>query len=157
MVQKQLVRILNVDITGEKPTYTALTKIKGVSYSFANAICNVLSLDKNKKIGELSDAEIKKAEDVIKNPSKFKIPSYLLNRRKDFDSGEDKHITSTDVNFVKDFDVKRLKTVKSYRGIRHALGLPVRGQSTEHHFRRGKTIGVRKKGVVAQMKEKEKK
>jgi len=44
-------------------------------------------------------------------------------------------------------DVKDLREIQSYRGIRHALGLPVRGQRTKAHFRHGKSVGVIKKKI----------
>ena len=142
---KQIVRILGADIKGEKLVYHALTKIKGVSTSLSNAICEVMNLEKNKKIGALSDDDVKKINDILENPLKFKIPVYLLNRRKDYDSGEDKHIVSTNIKLVKSFDVKRMQKTKSYVGIRHAQKLPVRGQSTKAHFRKGAAVGVKKK------------
>ena len=143
--EERIVRILSKDIEGKMTLYSGLAKIKGVSWSFSNAICKVLKLDKKRKIGSLSDAEIKKITEFIKNP---KIPEYLLNRRKDFDTGEDKHLTSSDLELTKEFDIKRLKKIKSYRGIRHAAGLPLRGQRTRSNFRRDrkKGTGIKKKG-----------
>jgi small subunit ribosomal protein S13 len=44
-------------------------------------------------------------------------------------------------------DIKNLRKMKCYRGVRHSLGLPVRGQKTRSNFRKGKTVGVRKKGI----------
>lgn len=157
MAERQIVRILNADITGEKQLYDALTKITGVGYSFSNAICNLLNISKTKKIGSLSDAELKKVEDIIKDPAKYKLPVFLFNRRRDVDTGEDKHISGTNVSFLRDMDIKKMKKIKSYKGIRHALGLPVRGQSTKHHFREGKTVGVKKKSIVIKTEEKKKK
>ncbi|MEM4244662.1 MAG: 30S ribosomal protein S13, partial [Candidatus Nanoarchaeia archaeon] len=93
----------------------------------------------------LSDAELKNVEDAINNPLKYNIPAWMLNRRKDFDDGSDKHLISTDVKLRREFDIKRLKTIRSYRGMRHALGQPVRGQKTRSHFRTGGTVGVKKK------------
>ncbi len=142
---KQIVRIGGADIAGTKQVFHALRKIKGVSYSFSNAICVSLNIDKRRRIGDLSDAELKNVEDAINNPLKYNIPSWMLNRRKDFDDGSDKHLISTDVKLRRDFDIKRLKTIRSYRGMRHALGQPVRGQKTRSHFRTGGTVGVKKK------------
>lgn len=142
---KGLVRIGGADIDGNKQVYHALRKIKGVSYSFSNAICNTLKIDRRTKIGDLDDSQLKKIEEILQNPQKFKFPSWLLNRRKDYDEGEDKHLISTDIKFRVDFDIKRLKKIKAYRGMRHAMGLPVRGQGTKAHFRKGATVGVRKK------------
>ncbi len=153
---KQIVRIINADIMGEVGIYSALKRVSGLSYSFANAVCSVLNYEKSKKVGSLSDEEVAKIEDVIKNPLKYKIPGFILNRRGDYDTGEDKHLVSSDLKLITGFDVKRLKKIKSYRGMRHAVGLPVRGQKTKGHFRHGKTVGVRKKGIAAAPKKEKK-
>jgi small subunit ribosomal protein S13 len=116
-----------------------------------------MGYDKYKQVGSLSVDEVKKIEDVIKNPLKYKIPNFILNRRKDYDTGEDKHLTAADLKLITGFDIKRFKKIRSYKGIRHAMGKPVRGQRTKGHFRHGKTVGVRKKGIQAQVKEEKKK
>ncbi len=141
----RIIRILSQDIEGGMSVYAGLAKIKGVSWSLATAVCKSLNMDKKKKIGSLTDAEVKKISDFIKNPSK--IPSFLLNRRADFTSGEDRHLTGSSLELQKDFDVKRLRQMRSYRGYRHALGLPLRGQRTKSNFRRhrGKGVGIKKK------------
>tara|TARA_Y100000310_G_scaffold302635_1_gene340164 strand:+ start:19323 stop:19787 length:465 start_codon:yes stop_codon:yes gene_type:complete len=141
---KQLIRLGDADLPGDKPVYYVLRKIKGVSYSFANVVCYLANLEKNSKIGSLDDEKIKLIEDIIKDPLKYKVPTWLFNRQKDYDTGEDKHLISAHIKLRKEFDVKRLKTIKSYRGIRHGVGLPSRGQRTKGHFRKGKTVGVKK-------------
>lgn len=141
---RQIVRIISSDILGGKQLQLALTSISGVGFSFSTAVCNSLGLDRNRKVGTLSQDEVKKIEDAIRNPSKYKIPSYLYNRKRDPESGDDRHIVTSDLRLSKEFDIKRLKSIKSYRGIRHALGLPLRGQSTRSNFRKGKAIGVKK-------------
>lgn len=138
---KQLIRLFDADIDGNKPVYYALKKIKGISYSFSNAICNKLNIEKSKKIGALSKEELKKLENELTNPQ---IPNYLLNRRKDYDTGNNLHILGNKLKFRKDFDIKRLTAIKSYKGFRHQRGLPVRGQRTRAHFRKGAAIGVKK-------------
>jgi small subunit ribosomal protein S13 len=140
----RLVRISSKDIEGKSSVYSGLTKIKGVSWGVSNAICKKLGIDKNKKIGALTDTEIKKIEDFLKNPE---LPEFLLNRRKDLETGEDKHLTGVGLEFRKDFDLKRLKMIKCYRGIRHMMGLPMRGQRTKSNFRRNRTkgSGIKKK------------
>jgi len=142
---KQLIRLCGVDIDGNKKIYHALTKIKGVSFSFSNALCKMANLDKEMKIGNLGDKELEKVKEIIDNPEKHKLPSWLLNRRKDYDEGKDIHLYSSDLKLRKEFDVKKLQKIKSYRGIRLSKGLPVRGQKTRGHFRKGKAIGVKKK------------
>lgn len=144
--EERLVRILSKDIEGKMKVYPGLTKIKGVSWTFSNAVCKTLKIDKNKTIGNLTEEEIQKISDFIKNP---KLPHYLMNRRKDVESGEEKHLTGTDLDLRKDFDIKKLKKIKSYRGLRHTAGLPSRGQRTKAHFRsnRKKGSGIKKKGA----------
>lgn len=141
---KHIVRIANADLPGEKPIIHALTKIKGVKFMMANAVCNLAEVDRNKKAGELSEADIKKISEVLKNPSKFNLPDWMLNRRKDYETGENKHLFGGDLDFIQEGDVKIMKKIKSYRGVRHIFGLPVRGQRTRANFRKGKSLGVAK-------------
>ncbi len=153
---RHLIRIMNTDIKGDKNINYALRRIKGVGFNFANAICNKTNIEKNKKAGYLDDEEIKKIEDVIKNPKKYGFPNWLLNRRKDYNTGEDRHVTTSDLKFENEFDIKRLQKIKSYRGLRLSWGLPVRGQRTRSNFRKsGRAVGVLKKAVKAQAKKKE--
>ena len=67
-----------------------------------------MDYDKSRKVGSLSPEEIQKIETLISNP-KDRLPSWLLNRRKDLDTGEDIHLTTTDLKLRKDFDIKKLK------------------------------------------------
>jgi len=142
--QERIVRILSKDIEGNERIYLGLTKIKGVSWSLSNATCIILNIPKNKKIGELTDNEISKISEFLKNP---KVPNFILNRRMDLESGEDKHLIGVDLELKGEFDIKRLKKIKSYRGLRHLLGLPSRGQRTKGNFRknRRKGAGIQKK------------
>jgi small subunit ribosomal protein S13 len=142
--EDKLIRILSKDIEGKSKIYAGLTKIKGISWSMANAICNALKIDKNRKIGSLSNDEIKKITEFMKQPS---LPNYLFNRKKDFETGESKHILGADLELQHEFDIKRLRKIRSYKGYRHATGLPVRGQRTKSHFRknRGKSTGIKAK------------
>lgn len=141
---KEIVRILNTDIKGGSRIYYGLTRIKGVSWSLSNAVCNILNLGKKRKAGTLTDEEIKKIEETIKNIHEKKVPSFILNRPRTLE-GKPKHLTGPDLELQIKMDIKLLREIQSYRGIRHALGLPVRGQRTKSHFRHGKTIGVIRK------------
>lgn len=137
-----LVRILSTDIPGSNRLYVGLAKIKGVSWAFSNATCHILKMDKNKKIEALNEAEILKINTFLKNP---KVPSWLMNRKNDRETGESKHILITDLDLAKEWDIRRLKKIKSYKGWRHALNQPVRGQRTKAHFReKGKAVGVKR-------------
>ena len=141
-----LVRILGKDIRGDKKVIAGLTNIQGISWSFAKAICGVIKLDSNKKIQELTKDEIAKIEEFVKDPD---VPNFLKNRQKDFSDGEDKHLIGADLKLRKEFDIKRLRKIKSYKGGRHAVGLPVRGQRTRANFRKNRkksgAVGVKKK------------
>ena len=141
-----LVRILGKDLRGDKKLISQLNKIQGISWSFANAICNVLKIDGNLKVQDVGQKNIQKIEKFMENPD---VPGFLKNRQKDFESGEDKHINGADLRLRKEFDIKRLRKIKSYRGARHAAGLPVRGQRTKSHFRKNRkksgAVGVKKK------------
>ena len=142
--EERIVRILSKDIEGGMGIYAGLATVKGISWTLANAICKVLGIDKRRKIGSLTDEEVKKITEFVKNP---KVPDYILNRRKDFETGEDKHLTGSDLELQNEFDIKRLKKIKSYKGYRHSAGLPVRGQRTRSNFRknRSKGAGIKKK------------
>ena len=144
---KYFVRIANTDLDGNKPIQNSLTKIKGISFMFSNAILNVAGIMKNKKTGYLTNDEAGKLDEIIKNPSGFKIPSWLFNRKKDPEDRSDKHLTGSNLSFMQDNDIKMMKKIKSYKGIRHSLGLPVRGQRTRSNFRKnkGKVMGVKRK------------
>ena len=144
LYSEKVVRILSEDIEGGMKIYPGLTKIKGVSWGLSNAICKILKIDKNRKIGSLTAEEIKTISEFIKKP---KVPEYLLNRRDDFETGENKHLVGSDLDLTKEFDIKRLKKIKSYRGLRHLIGLPLRGQRTKSNFRfnRRKGAGIKKK------------
>ena len=143
-----LVRVLGKDIRGDKKVGTALTKINGISWAFSNAVCKILKLDMSQRIQDVSKNDLKKIEDFVKNPD---VLGFLKNRRNDLDSGEDVHISGVDLKLRKEFDVKRLKKIKAYRGVRHAANLPVRGQRTKANFRKNR------KPSVAAAKKKEKK
>ena len=142
---RQIVRIINADIPGDKQIVNALTSIYGVSHEFSTSVCNALNIDRSRKVGSFSNEEVKKIEETIKDPLGAKMPSYLLNRQRDPDTGKDHHIITSELKLTKEFDVKNFKKIKSYKGIRHALGLPVRGQRTRSNFRKGKSLGVTKK------------
>ena len=142
--EERVVRILSKDIEGGMSIYSGLTKIKGISWALSNAICKKLGIDKRRKIGSLTEAEIQKISEFVKNPD---VPEYVLNRRKDFETGKNTHLIGSDLDLKKEFDIKRLKKIKSYRGFRHLAGLPTRGQRTRSNFRRNKAkgAGIRKK------------
>lgn len=151
---RHIVRIADTDLEGSKPVYHALNKIKGVSFMFANAVCALSGIDMTKKTGNLSADEVSKLTDMIKNPAKHGFPKWMLNRRRDYETGEDMHLLGADLKWQIENDVKLMKKIKCYRGVRHMSGLPVRGQKTKNNFRKKRSkasLGVqrKKKGAPA--------
>jgi small subunit ribosomal protein S13 len=144
---KYLVRIAQTDLDGNKKVAFALRKIKGVNHMFSNLACNISGVNPNKRTGTLNDAEIKKLEEIIIEPLKFGAPNWMLNRRKDPETGEDCHLLTNNLQFTKENDIKQMRRIKSYKGMRHSFRLPVRGQRTKSNFRKskGKALGVHKK------------
>jgi small subunit ribosomal protein S13 len=144
-----IVRIVGNDIPGERKMIVGLTQIRGVGYMFANTILSVLKINPNQRIGYLSQEQIKSIENIVKNPSTSNFPSWFLNRRKDVETGEDKHLITSDIAFTVRNDIEREKTSGSWRGIRHMFGLKVRGQRTRCTGRKGGAVGVAKGGKIA--------
>ena len=142
---RHIVRIAGVDVEGDLLLPYGLAKIKGIGYNFALALIRVLGYDPRLRVGFLTDEDVKRIEDAINNPSKYGIPLWYFNRRKDYVTGEDKHLIGADLIFAARQDIEREIKIKSWRGIRHALGLKVRDQRTHTTGRIGPTVGVSKR------------
>lgn len=139
---KHMVRITRKDVDGNRTIVTALTEIRGVGKAFALAICKVLDLDQDEQIGYIDEESVNKIEDVLENPQEYGIPEWLLNRRIDYATGETKHLIESDLDMTLRDDLNRMKMIRSYKGKRHEVGLPVRGQRTKSTFRHGSSVGV---------------
>ena len=144
---KYIIRIANSDVSGEVRLANALTSIRGIGPRISNAIVQKLKLNPNKLAGKLDDKNVVDIENAIMNLNDY-VPDWLLNRQKDYDTGEDIHSVSVELKMTHDEDLNRMKKVKSYKGIRHASGHKVRGQRTYSNGRKGLALGVsRKKGA----------
>jgi len=143
---RQLIRIANTDLNGEQQVLYALSQITGVGVMMANAACKIAGISTNQDIGTLKEDQLKKVEEIIRNPEANGIPSWMLNRRKDPETGKNNHILGADLKFIQDNDIKMMKKMKTYKGIRHMQKQPVRGQRTRSNFRenKGKVQGVKK-------------
>ncbi|GBC74882.1 30S ribosomal protein S13 [archaeon HR06] len=141
---KYIVRIAGRDLDGSKKLAAALADIKGVGWNLAHAIINYLKLDPKLRLGFLTEEQINLLENAIKDLTKLKLPSWYFNRRKDLESGVDTHLVGNELEFSVKMDIEREKLMNSWRGVRHSLGLKVRGQRTRTTGRKGKTVGVRK-------------
>lgn len=151
---EKIVRLAGTDLEGEKKVAKALRKIKGINHAMADAITSFCSISKERKIGELDKDEIETLKEIIENPKK-KLPDWLLNRRRDLKKGETTHHFGGKVDITEKMDIKRMKEIKSYKGLRHARGLPVRGQKTQSTGRGKSSVGVQRKKIQAE-KRKEK-
>lgn len=134
-----LVRVLGKDVRGDVSIESALTKINGISWAISNAVCKILKLDKSMKIQNFSKDDLSRIEEFMASPE---LPVFLKNRRNDLDTGKDLHISAMDLKLRQEFDLKRMKKIRSYKGIRHNAGLPVRGQRTKANFRRNRKPSV---------------
>jgi len=143
---QKIVRLYRKDLPGEQSIDNALQKIRGISFSTAQAIRKKCGIEKGKKMGDLSEAEIKKIEHYIGAPQDMNMPAWILNRRKDPQSGITTHIVESEIMLRHREDLETMKKIRSYRGVRHMFGLPVRGQRTKSTGRKESTIGVHRKG-----------
>lgn len=139
---KEIVRIARTDIDGTQPVGKAITSLQGVGDMYGHAISKVIGVDEETRIGELEEEKIEQIEEKIRNPEEVNIPEWLRNRRKDRETGEDNHLIGSDLELKEEFDIRRLKETGTYRGWRHKIGLPVRGQKTKSSFRSGSKVGV---------------
>lgn len=126
-----MARISGVTIPAEKQIWVALTYVYGIGQKSANDILTKANVEVTARVKNLTDAEISRIQDVINN-------DFLV-------EGELHRIVSG--------NIKRLKDIKSYRGMRHASSLPSRGQRTKTNARtrRGKktTVGGTAKKVAS--------
>jgi len=141
---KHIVRIAGIDVKGDLPVAYALAKVKGIGYHTGLVIARKLGLDPMKRIGYVSDEVIERLEEVVSDITKLGFPPWYLNRRKDYKTGEDRHLIGADLIYEAREDIERMMRTRSWKGIRHQLGLKVRGQRTHTTGRLGPVVGVTK-------------
>ena len=142
---RHILRIMGSDVQGTLKTIYALTAVKGVSMSLANAVLKKAGVNPDLRVGFLTESEISKIEEIISDPTKHGLPTWLFNRRKNAETGKDTHMISADLVLRTKTDIDEQKEIRSWRGYRHAYGLKVRGQRTKTTGRAGKALGVKKK------------
>jgi small subunit ribosomal protein S13 len=145
---QHIVRIAGTDLDGTLKLGNALANVNGIGMSLANAIIRKANLNKDARVGFLSEIDVEKLEDMVTNPAKHGFPDWMLNRAKDMETGKDIHLIGADLTLRIKTDVEEMKNLKSWRGYRHAYGLRVRGQRTRTTGRSGKAMGVKKKEAV---------
>jgi len=122
-------RVIGVDVPDSKRLEIALTYIYGIGRALSNEILAKLGLDPNMRARELTEGQIAQLNSLIQND----------------------YVVEGDLRRQITNDIKRLISIHSYRGLRHRLGLPVRGQKTQTNARtrkgRRKTVAGKKKPV----------
>ena len=123
------IRIAGVDIPQNKRGEIALTYIYGIGRSSANQILEKAGVDKEVKVKDWTDDMAAAVREVIS--AEFKVEG--------------------DLRSEVQLNIKRLMDIGCYRGVRHRIGLPVRGQSTKNNARtrkgRKKTVANKKKAT----------
>ncbi|MDO8339387.1 MAG: 30S ribosomal protein S13 [Candidatus Burarchaeum sp.] len=148
-----VVRLAGKDLKGEVPVRRALSRVKGIGDRLGPVLSEIatqqMKIANDTVIGLLTEEQMKQLEDILSHPEKYGVPNYLLNRQKDPETGVDRHIISTDVNFLMRQDIELDKTLNTWRGYRHLYGQKVRGQHSRTSGRTGMTVGVQRKTLMA--------
>ena len=142
--QMQIIRFAETNLDGNKPVQDAIRSIDGISFMLSNVITKKCGF-RGRKFGQLNEKEMKVLEEAIANPSSIGIPAWMFNRRNEPATGKDRHLTASQLDFTNKMDINELKKMKCYKGVRHMQGQPVRGQRTRSSFRKGSSVGVRRK------------
>ena len=95
---RHIVRIRGKDVAGSKSIAFGLIEIKGVGVNLSLALTRVLGINPNMRVGNLSDEDVRRIEEALSNPNKYGVPSWYLNRQKDYDSGQNIHDTAADLS-----------------------------------------------------------
>jgi len=141
---REVVRVVGVDLSGFNLLSYELTKIKGIGPTLAKIIPRITGIPENLRVGLLTDDQVRKIESTIKNLHSH-VPNYLVNRNKDRETGLSLHLIGSDLKFQVDRDISFEKKIGTWRGLRHKLGLKVRGQRTRTTGRKGRVVGVRRR------------
>ena len=146
---RYIVRIASKDLNGTIPIYRALTGIKGIGIRMARMIAYQFQKEHQititTRLGDLAEDMDMKLEEIVLHPLQHGLPSWAVNRQ-NASEGKPTHLVMNELDFAIRNDLQTMKKLKSYRGVRHSLGLTVRGQSTRTSGRkRGSSVGVEKK------------
>ena len=140
---KYIVRVANTDLDGKYQVIPAIAMVKGLGIRTAAIVAARANVNAYQKIGNLKDDEVARLQEAVDGLAE-NIPAWMLNRRKDIDTGEDNHLIGSDVEIKLRDDLNRLKKIRTYRGVRHEGGQKVRGQRSRSNGRTGLTLGVQK-------------
>ena len=123
-----MARIAGINIPTNKRVEIALTYVHGIGLSASQKICNTIGISNDKRVNNLTEDELSKIRDIID---------------KDF-------LVEGDLRREVSGNIKRLKDLGTYRGVRHRKNLPCRGQRTHTNARtkKGKAIAIAGKKKV---------
>jgi small subunit ribosomal protein S13 len=145
---RHILRVAGTNLDGSKQIPYGLSTINGVSVNYARAVVKASNMSETLRLGNLSDSELQRLEEILRNPGKYGIPSWLMNRQKDRATGESFHLIDPDLTLKKKEDITFMQNIRSWKGIRHSLGLKVRGQRTKTTGRTGRSVGVKKSQLI---------
>ena len=137
-----IVRLYGSNLDGTKLLPYALCELRGVGIRVAKTIIKHIALDPTLRLGSLNEADIRRIEEMLEDPASKGIPSWMLNRRKDLQTGKDIHLLASDLTLREKEDIDVMRETRSWKGERHARGLKVRGQRTKTTARKGRSVGV---------------
>ena len=124
-----MARIVGVDLPSNKRGEIALTYIYGIGRSAANSILSKAGIDRDIKVKDWTDDQSAKVREIIS--TEYKVEG--------------------DLRSEVQLNIKRLMDIGCYRGVRHRIGLPLRGQSTKNNARtrkgKKKTVANKKKAT----------
>jgi small subunit ribosomal protein S13 len=122
-------RVIGIDIPGNKRLVISLTYIYGIGKAVSEEIIKKLGLDPNMRAHNLTDDDVSKLNAILQS----------------------EYVVEGDLRRTVQNNIKRLISISSYRGLRHRLGLPSRGQRTRCNARtrkgKKKTVAGKKKAV----------
>jgi len=147
-----IVRLHGSNLDGTKLIPYALCDLKGVGIRVSRTVVKKLGLDPSLRLGTISDADVRRLEEMLDNPTSGGIPAWMFNRRKDSQTGKDLHILGSDLTLREREDIDIMRETRSWKGERHARGLKVRGQRTKTTARKGRSVGVSRRRVQQQQR-----
>ena len=136
---------MNTNLDGKRKVAYALSSIRGVGVRLAHLVCKLAKVDLNARAGSIGEDVWEKIAEIVSDPEGHGVPIWFLNRRRDYKTNKNMHVSSNGLDSKIREDIEKMKKIKQHRGLRHHWLLKVRGQMTKSTGRRGVTIGVVRK------------